>query len=456
MTADISQIKLHSEFFAKLVKAHSPIGELKDGTVYVKTNNESNWNAAVCRVKDSFANCRMQSSWLIEYDIDILPEELYSDKESAASSLLGTDCNIIMPVFLPDRMEQYYFVGSISAVEDLEPAASLLSTDAQSLITACLPYAISAMEETDLTSILQGICHKGLKDEWTEEAKQLIASIGAGLSFRGMLAPNPWTTLGEAPAKAAGAVKKGLVSYEDRQKLIFELPRIVKKLKSEDSDLQEQCKIEYAQAIEALGERGRRRLLDALIKEAKQKDLKKHIAAIADRETLGSNTKYKIAVKPYEERFKELGYDYNFKNCLFIADGETLHPVRMSKSSMAIYIMTLIEKVTKQEENAIVDVKANKEAFKEVYKLLFDFNEKDVQERFNKLIYRDKDKKDVPTRTGRLSECYGDIEASLQYAFRNLDEDYSPFLANSTTPLAINADKIVLPEDFKKVANFLK
>lgn len=455
MTADISQIKLHSEFFAKLVKAHSPIGELKDGTVYVKTNNESNWNAAVCRAKDSFANCRMRSSWLIEYDIDILPEELYSDKESAASSLLGTSCNIIMPIFLPDRMEQYYFVGSISAVEDLEPAASLLSTDAQSLITACLPYAISAMEETDLTSILQGICHKGLKDEWAEEAKQLIASIGAGLSFRGMQAALPSATFGDV-AKAVRAIKKGLVSYEDRKKLIMELPRIVKKLKSEDSDLQEQCEMEYAQAIEALGERGRRRLLDALIKEAKQKDLKKHIAAIADRETLGSNTKYKIAVKPYEERFKELGYDYNFKNCLFIADGETLHPVRMSKSSMAIYIMTLIEKVTKQEENAIVDVKSNKEAFKEVYKLLFDFNEKDIQERFNKLIYRDKDKKDVPTRTGRLSECYGDIEASLQYAFKDLDEDYSPFLANSTTPLAINADKIVLPEDFKKVANLLK
>ena len=57
----------------------------------------------------------------------------------------------------------------------------------------------------------------------------------------------------------------------------------------------------------------------------------------------------------------------------------------------------------------------------------------------------------MPIRTGRLSENYGDIEASLQNAFKDLDEDYSPFLANSTTPLAINAEKIILPSELKAV-----
>ena len=157
MIADISQVKLHSEFFAELVKAYSPIKELKDGVVYVKTNNESNWNAAVCKVKDSFANCSMRSSWLIKYDIDVLPEELYPNKEPATSNLMGTDSNMIMPIFLPDRMEQYYLVGSITDIEHLEPAASFMSIDAQNLIETCISYALPAMEESSLQSVLKGI-----------------------------------------------------------------------------------------------------------------------------------------------------------------------------------------------------------------------------------------------------------------------------------------------------------
>ena len=157
MIADISQLKLHSEFFAELVKAYSPIKELKDGVVYVKTNNESNWNAAVCKVKDSFANCSMRSSWLIKYDIDVLPEELYPNKEPATSNLMGTESNIIMPIFLPDRMEQYYLVGSITDIEHLEPAASFMSIDAQNLIETCIPYALPTMEESNLQSVLKGI-----------------------------------------------------------------------------------------------------------------------------------------------------------------------------------------------------------------------------------------------------------------------------------------------------------
>ena len=51
MIADISQVNLHSKLFAELVKGYSPIHELKDGVVYVKTNNDDNWNAAVSKVK---------------------------------------------------------------------------------------------------------------------------------------------------------------------------------------------------------------------------------------------------------------------------------------------------------------------------------------------------------------------------------------------------------------------
>ena len=119
---------------------------------------------------------------------------------------------------------------------------------------------------------------------------------------------------------------------------------------------------------------------------------------------------------------------------------------------MVIYTMSLIEKVTKNKKNLIVNVKANNKAFNEVYKFLFhDFNKEATQKRYDELFKRNKDNPNVPIRTGRLPESYNDIEASLQNTFRNLDEDYSPFLANATTPLAINAEKIILPPELQAV-----
>lgn len=456
MIADISQVELHSLFFAKLVKAYSPVEELRDGVVYVKTNNESSWNTAVSKAKVSFADSSMRGSWLIKYDIDFLPEELYPDKESAIRNLMGTESNIIMPIFLPDRMEQYYFVGSISDVKHVEQAAATLSVDAQNLIISCFPYAISVMEESSLKSVTQGIYDKKITDEWADEwadeVKRLNANRPVSPSFRGMVSANPLAMFGDDAVKSARAIKKGLVPYKKRRELIKNLPIVGKKLRSEDSELQKKGKIEYAQAIEALDEHEKVLLLHALIKEVKPKALKNILAGIADRETLGVQTKYNIVFKSFNNQFKEFGYDDNYKNCLFIADGETLYPLRMNKSSLVIYTMTLVEKVTKNKKYAIVDVEANNKAFNEIYRLLFhDFNETDTQRRFEELIKRNKYKPDMPIRTGRLSENYSDIEASLQKVFKNLDEDYSPFLANSTTPLAINADKIILSPELMAV-----
>lgn len=452
MIADISQINLYSKGFAELVKGYYPIEELKDGVVYVKTNNDAHWNAAVSKIKFFFANCSMRGSWLMKYDIDVLPEKLYPNKESIVSNLMGTESNIIMPVFLPDRVEQYYFVGSVTNVEHLEPAVSFLSVDAQNLIEACFPYALSVMEENDLKSVSQGIYDEKLTDEWADEVKRLNERMNTGLSFRGLHTPNPLAKFGDAAVKAADEIKKGKVPYKKEREFIMNLPSAAKKLNSKDSRIQEEGKIEVAKAFEALDEHEKVLLLEALIKGTKPPFLKNIIATIADRETLGERTKYNIVFKPWEAKFKELGFDDNCKNCMFIKDGETLLPIKMQKSSMVIYTMALIEKVTKNKKYAIVDVKVNEKAFNDIYKYLFyDFNEDTIKTRYKVLFHRNTENPNAPIRTGRLSENYKDIEASLQNTFKNLEEDYSPFLTNLRTPLAINADKILLPQELMSI-----
>ena len=456
MTADISQVNLHSKFFAELVKAYSPIREIKDGVVYIKTNNESEWNEAVSEAKKSFANCSMRRSWVMEYDIEALPEALYANGDSIVTCLLGTKSNMIMPIFLPDRKEQYYFVGAVADVVNIEPAASFLTADAQNLMKACLPYALSNMEERQLESMLQEISGGSFTDIWADEIKRLNADMSALLAFRGLAAPNPLATLGEAAAKAADAIKNGQVSYKKRREMIMNLASACKKLKKEDPAVQEQGKVEFAQAYQSFEAHELAMLMQALVIETKPKVLNKALADVADREGLGAKTKYSIVFRPWNDRFKTLGYKDNSKKCMFVAEGETLHPLKMNKTSCVIYTMALIQKVAMNKKYAIVDFKTNKKAnekaFKDVYQLLFnDFRKDSTQKLYDELFQRNASMQNTPLRSGRLSENYRDIEAALQNTFKNLDEDYSPFLTNATTPLAITAEKIILPPEFMAI-----
>ncbi|MBQ0058010.1 MAG: hypothetical protein KBT20_10185 [Bacteroidales bacterium] len=452
MIADISQVYLYSKFFAELIKADSPINELKDGVVYVKANNDANWNAAVSKVKESFANCSMRGSWLMKYDIDVLPEDLYQNNDSFVSNLLGTENNIIMPVFLPDRMEQYYFVGAVTNIENLEPAASFLSIDVQKLIEACLPYALSQMEENKLEELSKGIYEETIHNAWADEIKRINAGMKAGPSFRALDSGHPLTMLGDDAVKEAERIKKGNVAYVERRKYIKNLPSAIKKLRNDDEKVIKEGKKEYAQAYESLSEHERVLIFMALFENVKNKTIN-NILNIIDREKLASQTKYSIVFQPWEAKYSK---DYNlkdyYKKCLFIADGTNIYPVKMSKSSMVVYTLSLIEKVTKNKKNAIVDIEANNKAFIDTYKILFnDYNENTTQKMYVQLFKRNTDTPVAPIRSGRLSENYKDIEAALAETFQNLDEDYLPFLANSTTPLAIDASKIALPSELKTI-----
>ena len=452
MIADINKINLRSKFFAELVKTYYPITELKDGVVYIKTNNNSDWNKAVSEAKESFANCSMRGSWIMKYDIDVLSEGLYADDSSIITALMGDECNMIMPVFLPDRQEQHYFVGTVTDMGHIEPAASFLSADAQDLMEACLPYALSDMDERSLKSMLQGISDDSITDIWVDEGKQLKADLASQMSFRGMVAPNPLAMLGDIATKAADAVKNGLVSYKKRREMIMNLASIGKKLRSEDPMIQQQGNVEFAQAYQALSQHELALLVRDLVKDAKTKSLKNTLAAIADRETLGANTKYSVVFRPWNDRFKEFGHNYFCQNCIFIAEGEALHPLKMSKSSLVIYTLALIEKVTKNKKHAIVNIKANSKAFTEVYKFLFnDYNKEKTEKLYKELFKRNEGKPNMPLQSGRLSENYKDIEAGLQRTFMNLDEDYSPFMTNATTPLSIIAEKIMLPPELTAI-----
>ena len=146
------------------------------------------------------------------------------------------------------------------------------------------------------------------------------------------------------------------------------------------------------------------------------------------------------------------GFDDYHKRCLFIRNENEIFPLKMAKKSTVIYTISLIEKVTKAQKNFIVDVQKNNKAYVDIYQLMFnDFNKEFVQTGYKELFLRNAMNPNAPIRTGRLSEYYNDIEYSLANAFKNLDEDYSPFMVNLNTPLVITPEKIEIPEELKEI-----
>lgn len=450
MLADISLVNLHSKFFAEFVKVDKTFTEIKDGIVYVDVKNNSTWIEAVKRAKESFATSKMKGTWLMKYDVEILPSSL-SLKETIPYKSEKTP-NIFMPVFLPDRLEQYIFAGTIEKYEFIESAAAFLTVDAQNIIEACLPYSLSVVDDTKISYISENIYENKTIDEWANIVKEHNCQFVVGPSFRGLAPSNPLATFGDAAVQAAEDIRRGNVSYEESRKKILNLPTAGKKMKSSDEKIREEGIEMYAAAWQAMSEHERVLIFKELLLETKSISIKRKVSSVADRKKLGASTKYGIIIKERDADYKKQGFDETCKHCLFINRGENLYPLKMHKISAVIYTLSLIEKVTKNKKNYIVDVENNRKAFFDVYKIMFnDFNEKITTKSYVELFQRNRDNPDAPVRKGRLPENYNDIEAALANTFKNLDEDYSAFLANSSTPLAIIQEKIHLPEALKAI-----
>ena len=106
MIADLNQLKFDSSFFAKLICREQPLDGLRDGTLYVLTDNKSEWNESVIKIKESIQNSRITALWHLPYSIEPLTdisllksdERLYEYMENMEPSY-----NIIMPLYTPDR-----------------------------------------------------------------------------------------------------------------------------------------------------------------------------------------------------------------------------------------------------------------------------------------------------------------------------------------------------------------
>lgn len=458
MRTDINQIYLQSGKFATLVKEEHPIKNLEDGVIYVKASNDEIWIRAIEEAKRSFATSRVRGMWLMKYDVDVLPEYVSFAEDSNIGRFIRNGYNLIMPIFIPHESGQYFLVGKFPEYKYLRLASAWLTVDAQNLLEASIPHALSAFDTDELESIVQGICDGCITDAWGDTVRELNKKMYSRVSFKGKPKVNPMAALGDAAAAASDSVKRGELSYKEQRSKIMDLPKIAKKMREDDEAVQDKAMANFGAAWAALSHHEQVLLVQEMMKAIKPKALKGIVASTADREELGAKTKYKVVVSSWKSEYKKFGFDDNYKMCLFIKRPssesglkEQLYPLKMPKNAAVIYTMSLIEKVTKNGKYAVVDVKKNNKAFVEIYRCMFHSNTDSIQKGYEELFFRNNAYPNSSLRSGRLSESYNDIERALSDVFKNLDEDYSPFLMKKETPLALISEKIELPEELEKI-----
>lgn len=449
--SDIKSLLLHCHFFAEIAGEEYAIPELVDGTIYVVCNEDDKWKTAVCQTKDAFGRCKFRNAWILDFDCQEMPTDANFPKDSQLMHLIENGYNLVLPLFTPDRETKEYLVGRIDNHENVESAASFMLVDADEIAKSCLKYGLVNMEPD--------VLDKRITDFKEEDFQRLEDCYNDGMlmnnscqiSFRGYHASNSMSAFGEGVAEAKDKVKRGEISYQEGRRKLEELSGIIKKIKSDDSDRSEKALKEYDMAMASLSDREIKLLLREFLFSSKPSDVKTNIMTVTDRDAMGLNSKYEIVVTKREADRKPYNFADDYLYWIFIKEQDgRLHPVKMQKTSMTIYMLSLIEKVTKNKRYHVVNVKNNYTAYKAVNKLLFMSGEDGAEKSFKSLDLKIGNLSEA-NRQGKLGECYSDIEYALQNAFKELDEDYSPFLISREFPLALPKEKITLPEAFLKV-----
>lgn len=441
--AYINDINLKSSFFARLTEERHTVNGLTDGVVYVVSEENEEAEAAIRKVKEALSSSMFRKTWVTDYGCDFMPKDIAISSDTQMGKLIAEGHNLVMPLIAPDSNAHIYLVGKIDNLMFLDSAVSFLTVDADLIISSVISHALSNVSPETIEAVLTGLSEQEVERLFVHPSDSTFRPKTDDIHFRGNHAANPISVIGDTAVETERRFRSGELTYQERTKMLSKLPNIIKRRKSDDPQVRAKADEEYQELMGVLSKHEIYKMLDSLLLSTKPSVTKNITSEVTDREAMGRKTAYHIVLSKREKNRKPYNFHDDYAYWLFIKEKDgTLHPVKMQKASMTIYVLSLIEKVTKDRNNYIVDVKKNHKAYIEANRRLFDNKEEEAEKSYNGL------KINRENRQGKLGECYSDIEFALQTTFKNLKEDYSPFLANRQFPLTITKEKIELPENF--------
>ncbi len=440
MIADINKIQLGSSFFAKIICREKTIANFRDGTIYVLTGNQSEWNEAVIRMQESIRTSEVRSLWHLPYNMEALTD--FSMLESDTGLLLhlledDRIYNLIMPLYTPDRSYKCYLIGSVDEIKDLNFAFGVMTVDAQKVCDECSFAAFATSIETT---------PEKAKDVWMHlidyNSRNFIPR-GGQISFRGKYntSASEYAFLGKGFEKMINIPK---MEYADLIESLKKFPDTVETLLKNNDEHFYDSKVEYVKICQHLSSVDKNELILELCKRIKDKSV---IASAIDtviNKGRSSRLKVRVISKAREKKIdgrRMYGDWYTF----LVDDKGNKRWLDFEPAAHVIYIMNLINRVKNPDKPSVVKVVNNMQAFVNIYNTIYG---DDGIEHFNRLVGNVEKKDGAGFERKRLTDCYKIIANCVNIQCSFFNESPSPYITNYDKPLTIDADLIEISDKF--------
>lgn len=442
MIADLNVLQFDSHFFAKLICRERAIGGVRDGTLYILTENRCEWNDAVLKVQESIGQSRARALWHLPYSMEALTDLSSLESDGRLLDYLKNsepEYNLIMPLYTPDRNYKCYFIGRVDEAEHLNAAFGFLTVDAQKVCDECSFAAFATSVET---------APDNAKELWMKLIDYNSSSIlptGGHISFRGKYN----TTVGEYTFLGKGFEKMisvPRIEYADLINSLNKFPDTVEAISKSTDNSSSDVQMEYVRICQGLSAEDKNELILELSKRIKDKRiLAEAIDAVINK---AKSSRLKIELIGKASGGKIDGRRIHGDWCTYLVDEKGDRQwLDFEPAAHVIYIMNLINRINNQDTPSVVDVCKQEETFISIYNAIYDG---DAKEQYKRLVT------DERYGSKRLTECYKIIANCVNIQCSFFNESPSPYVTTLEKPLTINPQSIIISDKFKALDSIKK
>lgn len=445
MIADLNKIQFQSGNYATLICRERVLNTLQDGTLYVITDNREDLLAEILKVKDSIQNSKMTALWHLPYSIEALTDLSLLDGDERLLSYmkdLDNGCNLLMPLYTPDRHYKCYFVGRLDDIRSLEIVFAVLTIDAQKVCDDCSFAAFVTSAET---------VPDAAKLVWRrliDYNSRSLVSGGGQISFHGKYnkTVGEYTFLGKGFEKMISIPK---IEYADLIDSLNKFPDTVEAISKSTNNSTSDVQMEYVKICQGLSAVDKNELILELSKRIKDKRILAEAIDAVINKAKTSRLKIQLIGKASGGKIDGRRMHGDWSTYLVDENGNKQW-LDFEPAAHVIYIMNLINRINHPDTPSVVDVCKQREAFISIYGAIYDG---DGKEQYERLVVEEKG---VRSGTKRLTACYKIIAncVNLQCSFFN--ESPSPYITTLDKPLTIDPKSIEISEKFKVPSSIRK
>ena len=433
MIADLNKIQYDSRFFARLICREQAVEGLRDGTLYVLTENRCEWDDAVLKLLESIKEKRKRVLWHMSYSVEALTDlsSLKNDERLLWYMMTSEpNYNIIMPLYTPDRDYKCYFIGRLDEIELLESAFGFLIDDAQKVCDECSFAAFATSVETAPDNARQ------VWMKLVDYNSCKMMSSGGEILFRGKYN----TTVGEYTFLGKGFEKMICVpkiKYADLIDSLKKFPDTVEVIAKQRNNCTPDVQMEYVKICQCLSAVDKNELILELAKRIMDKKVLAEVIDAVINKAKSSRLTVELIGKAAGGKID--GRRIHGDWCTYLVDGDKREWLDFEPDAHVIYIMNLINRINNPDTPTVVDICKEKEAFVSVYNVIY---VEGGEEKYKRLV-------NEKYGTKRLTECYKIIANCVNIQCSFFNESPSPYITTLEKPLTIPPQCIKIPDQFK-------